>query len=290
MAALPELPEVAGVNHRYLEVDGIRFHIAEAGGGEPLVMLHGWPQNWYMWRRLVAPLGERYRLIMPDLRGFGWSDAPPSGYNKERLASDVLALLDQLGVDRFRLMGHDWGGLISYFIALRENSRVERLMPLNIIHPWPSQPALLRNLPKSIYAYRNAFGVGARQMRDAPERFSKTMDSDLGRTSAISDADLRIYVGSLSLPGREHVTTMVYRDFMTREVFALGFGRYSSRRLTMPTLVLFGEEDATMNRHLLEGYQAHADDMRVEFVPTCGHFIVDEKPDLVAERALGFFE
>lgn len=187
-------------------------------------------------------------------------------------------------------MGHDWGGLISYFIALRENSRVERLMPLNIIHPWPSQPALLRNLPKSIYAYRNAFGVGARQMRDAPERFSKTMDSDLGRTSAISDADLRIYVGSLSLPGREHVTTMVYRDFMTREVFALGFGRYSSRRLTMPTLVLFGEEDATMNRHLLEGYQAHADDMRVEFVPTCGHFIVDEKPDLVAERALGFFE
>jgi pimeloyl-ACP methyl ester carboxylesterase len=163
-------------------------------------------------------------------------------------------------------------------------------MPLNIIHPWPSQPALLRNLPKSIYAYRNAFGVGTRPMRDAPERFSKTMDSDLGRTSAISDADLRIYVGSLSLPGREHVTTMVYRDLMTREVFALGFGRYSSRRLTMPTLVLFGEEDATMNRHLLEGYQAHADDMRVEFVPTCGHFIVDEKPDLVAERALGFFE
>ena len=158
MAALPELPEVAGVNHRYLEVDGIRFHIAEAGVGEPLVMLHGWPQNWYMWRRLVAPLGERYRLIMPDLRGLGWSDAPPSGYNKERLASDVLALLDQLGVDRFRLMGHDWGGLISYFIALRENSRVERLMPLNIIHPWPSQPALLRNLPKSIYAYRNALG------------------------------------------------------------------------------------------------------------------------------------
>ena len=138
-------------------------------------------------------------------------------------------------------MGHDWGGLISYSIALRENSRVERLMPLNIIHPWPSQPALLRNLPKSIYAYRNAFGVGTRPMRDAPERFSKTMDSDLGRTSAISDADLRIYVGSLSLPGREHVTTMVYRDFMTREVFALGFGRYSSRRLTMPTLVLFGE-------------------------------------------------
>jgi pimeloyl-ACP methyl ester carboxylesterase len=90
LPALPELPEVAGVNHRYLEVDGIRFHIAEAGGGEPLVMLHGWPQNWYMWRRLVAPLGERYRLIMPDLRGLGWSDAPPSGYNKERLASDVL--------------------------------------------------------------------------------------------------------------------------------------------------------------------------------------------------------
>jgi pimeloyl-ACP methyl ester carboxylesterase len=231
VAALPEVPDVPGVKHRYLEVERIRFHVAEAGDGEPLVMLHGWPQNWYMWRLLVAPLGERYRLIMPDLRGFGWSDGPQSGYSKERLASDVLALLDQLGVDRFRLMGHDWGGLISYFIALRENSRVERLMPLNIIHPWPSQPALLRNLPRSIYAYRNALGLGARQMRDAPERFSKAMDSDLGRTGAISDADLRIYIGTLSLPGRERVTTQVYRDFMTREVFALGFGRYRSRRL-----------------------------------------------------------
>ena len=103
MAALPEVPDVPGVKHRYLEVERIRFHVAEAGDGEPLVMLHGWPQNWYMWRLLVAPLGERYRLIMPDLRGFGWSDAPQSGYSKERLASDVLALLDQLGVDRFRL-------------------------------------------------------------------------------------------------------------------------------------------------------------------------------------------
>jgi pimeloyl-ACP methyl ester carboxylesterase len=289
LATLPELPHVAGVSHHYLETEGVRFHVAEAGRGEPLVMLHGWPQNWYMWRRLVVPLGERYRLIMPDLRGFGWSDAPPGGYNKERLASDVLALLDQLGVDRFRLMGHDWGGLISYFIALRDNPRVERLMPLNIIHPWPSQAALLRNLPRSIYAYRNAIGLGARQMRDAPGRFSKTVESDLGGTNDISDADLRIYVGSLSLPGREHVTTLVYRDFMTREVFALGFGRYRSRRLTMPTLVLFGEDDATMNRRLLHGYQAHADDMRVEFVPGCGHFIVDEKPALIAERALEFF-
>ncbi len=82
------MPDVDGVQHRFVDVEGIRLHVAEAGEGEPLLMLHGWPQNWFMWRHLVPALGGRYRLLMPDLRGFGWSDAPASGYGTERLATD----------------------------------------------------------------------------------------------------------------------------------------------------------------------------------------------------------
>ena len=89
-------PPVEGVEHRYVEARGLRFHVAEAGPPEadPLLALHGWPQHWYEWRRQIPALAEHYRVIVPDLRGFGWSDAPPDGYDKENMATDVLALID----------------------------------------------------------------------------------------------------------------------------------------------------------------------------------------------------
>src|SRR5215211_3302780 len=130
------MPSVPGVSHRFVGARGLRFHMAEAGEGPPLVLLHGWPQHWFEWREVIGPLAERYRVLCPDLRGFGWSDAPPHGYEKEALADDVVALLDALGVERFRLIGHDWGGWIGFLIALRAPERVERLMPLNVAHPF----------------------------------------------------------------------------------------------------------------------------------------------------------
>lgn len=283
------IPSVPGVTHRDVEVDGVRFHVAEAGAGEPLVMLHGWPQNWYMWRRLVEPLASRYRLVMPDLRGFGWSEAPRGSYTKERFATDVLGIVDKLGVDDFRLIGHDWGGLTSFLVALRAPQRVRRLMVLNMIHPWPSPVAMLFNLPKTGYMIANAVGLGGKILRDNPERFEGMLRATLVRKDAFSDEDLRIYLDPLAAPDHAHVNIQVYRQFLVGEVPGLGLGRYRSRRLPMPTLLLFGEEDAAVNRRMLNGYEGHADDMRVELVPNCGHFIVDEQPQLVADRAIEFF-
>ncbi|HZG48918.1 MAG TPA: alpha/beta fold hydrolase, partial [Thermoleophilaceae bacterium] len=89
---LDELPPVAGVTHRSVEVRGVRLHVAEAGEGPPLLLLHGWPQHWWCWRLVVPLLQDRYRLVMPDLRGHGWSGAPRDGYEKEQLATDLLGL------------------------------------------------------------------------------------------------------------------------------------------------------------------------------------------------------
>jgi len=124
-------PQVAGVEHRFLDAGGLRMHLAEAGEGRPIVMLHGWPQHWYLWRRVIPLLAAQARVLCPDLRGFGWTDAPSRGYDRDTMAGDVLALLDELGLDQVDLVGHDWGGWIGFLLALRWPESP---------HPSPSAP------------------------------------------------------------------------------------------------------------------------------------------------------
>jgi pimeloyl-ACP methyl ester carboxylesterase len=126
------MPSVPGVTHRFVDANGVTLHVAEAGSGPPLLLLHGWPQHWWCWRLLIPRLAESYRVIAPDLRGFGWSGAPRGSYAKSTFAADVLALLDIEGLDRVRLVGHDWGGYTSFLLALEHPERVERMVALDI--------------------------------------------------------------------------------------------------------------------------------------------------------------
>ena len=140
MRPFPEVPGVE-VEHRFVDAGGLRIHVAECGDGEPLVLLHGWPQHWWMWRGALPALSQHYRCIVPDLRGLGWSDAPASGYDKPQLAADVLALLDALGLQTVRLMGHDWGAFTSLLIAPQAPARVERRWSLmDFPLPWDRSP------------------------------------------------------------------------------------------------------------------------------------------------------
>src|SRR5436853_4837604 len=129
------MPHVEGVEPRYADVDGLRVHYAEAGEGDPVILQHGWPQHWWVWRDLIGPLAERFRVICPDMRGFGWTDAPRSGYDKPQLARDVIGLLDKLGIERVRYVGHDWGAFVGFLAALSHPERFERFMPLSIPPP-----------------------------------------------------------------------------------------------------------------------------------------------------------
>ncbi|MEA2457806.1 MAG: hypothetical protein QOC95_778, partial [Thermoleophilaceae bacterium] len=121
------MPHVAGVEHHYATVNGVRLHYAEAGSGEPVLLQHGWPQHWWMWRDLIGPVAERFRVIVPDLRGHGWSEKPAGDYRKDALMRDTIALLDHLGIERVRYVGHDWGAYVGMLAALRHPERIERL-------------------------------------------------------------------------------------------------------------------------------------------------------------------
>src|SRR3954447_2840099 len=283
------MPHVDGVTHRFVDTGTLRVHLAEAGprDGAPVLLLHGWPQHWYEWRHVVPLLSDHYRLLMPDLRGLGWSDAPAGGYEKENLARDQIALLDALGIERVRLIGHDWGGFAGFLMCLMNPDRVEKFVAANVGHPWPT------NDPRSLLrAWRFAYQIpmilpliGPRITRKPG--FVKAYLN--GKKGVFSEPELEAFEAPYRDPGRAFATSRYYRSFQAHDAPLVLRGHWRQYRLTVPTLMLLGLGDPVITPELLGGYEPYADDMRVETVEDTGHFIVDARPDFVAQQALDFF-
>jgi pimeloyl-ACP methyl ester carboxylesterase len=280
------MPDVAGVTHRQVRVGDVELHVAEAGEGEPVLLLHGWPQHWYEWRHVIPRLAERWRVICPDLRGFGWSDAPESGYEKEDLAADTLRLMDALSLDRVRLIAHDWGGFVGFLLCLHVPERIQGFLVMNTGHPWTEVGGreFLR-----IYRLWYQFVLSTPGLGPAAARpLVKTMYRVAVDRERVTRQEWDQFVDQLREPARKRATTQLYRSFLLRELPAIGRGRYRDRRLTVPTLFLLGDGDPVIQPEMIESALPHADDMTLETVSGMGHFIADEMPDLVAERALDF--
>jgi pimeloyl-ACP methyl ester carboxylesterase len=288
---MAEPPAVDGVRHRWVEARGLKFHVAEAGEGDDVVLcLHGWPQHWYEWRDLLPRLAAAgHRAIAMDLRGFGWSDAPPSGYEKENLALDVLAVLDALDLERVKLVGHDWGGWIGYLLCLRAPERFQRYLALNILTPWLNLREIVPNVWRFSYQLLVAAPFLGYRLHTSGQFVPKLLVGASEVRGAWDAETLASFADNLAEPDRARACVQMYRVFQLHEQPALMKGRYARTRLTVPTLHVHGADDAALRPRMLAGYQRHADDMRVELVPGCGHFIADEMPDLVAAKAIEFF-
>jgi pimeloyl-ACP methyl ester carboxylesterase len=281
-----ELPQLDGVTHRTVVARGLRFHVAEAGSGEPIVLLHGWPQHWWVWRHVVALLAPHARLVMIDLRGFGWSDAPAGGYDKQTMADDVLAVLDVLGLERVRLIGHDWGAWIGFLACAAAPERFAAFLALGSPRPLGKPPArqLLQIWRFAYQVVLAAPGLGRRLI--ASERFmARVILAGAVHRDAWTREDLRAFTAVLAEPARARASVLLYRTFLTREA-----GRTPGGRLPVPTRVMVGAGDPAIRPFLLEGAERDADDLVVEIVPDCGHFVPEEHPELVAERARALFQ
>lgn len=289
-----EMPHVDGVEHSYVDVGGLRVHVAEAGpgDGDPVVCLHGWPQHWYEWRHLIGPLAAAgYRVICPDLRGLGWTDAPRSGYTKHQLAADMLATLDALDLDRVKLVGHDWGGWCGYLICLRRPERVERFLVLNILPPFIRRsPAAFMSLWKLWYQVALAAPIVGKRNAARMGRLSENFYNRAGMGLEVWSREERSsFLDYLAEPERTRATVQYYRSFQTRELPKLAVGRYTRGKMMTPTLLLFGTDDGAQNPRALRGVERAAPNFSYELVEGCGHFIADQRPELVAARALEFF-
>ncbi|MFG2847234.1 alpha/beta fold hydrolase [Kitasatospora sp. NPDC048296] len=289
---LPHLPHLPGVRHRHLDADGVRLHLAEAGdeGGTPLLLLHGFPQHWYAWHRVIPLLSGEFRLLCLDLPGFGRSEAPRHGYTTDDRARLTLAALDRLGTDRVGLVGHDWGAWTGFELALRAPERFTGFLALNMTHPWPRQRALLGTAWRFWYTALLEYpGIGRRIIRHRSTLLAHLLRRATTAQHPWPAEELAEYVSTGSTPAAARAAELLHWAFVVRDIPRLASGRFNKRRLTVPTVLLGGEQDPVIRPSLLSPAGAPADDLHAEVLPGCGHFLPHEAPEEVADAVRKLF-
>ena len=276
------MPHLEGATHRHVTVRGVRLHLAECGSGEPVVLLHGFPQHWYVWRRVVPLLAADHRLICVDLRGFGWSEQSRTGYDTDSLAADVLALLDELGLERTVLVAHSWGAGIGFRICQRAPDRVRGFLALNMTHPWPRHRDTLPNLWRMWFtAFIEYPLIGRLVLRHWPAFTRFLLRRGAADPALWSEAELTEFTEATRFSA--HAGQSMFWSYVVRDIPAGLRGTHRRVRLTVPTRILGGELDPVIPPALLRA-KAYADDLTVGIVPGAGHQLPAERPELVAEE------
>jgi pimeloyl-ACP methyl ester carboxylesterase len=281
---------------------GITMNVALAGAADapPVIMIHGFPESHRTWRQIAVKLGDCLRLVMPDLRGFGDSDRPldVASYATDTLIADIFSLADALGIERFALVGHDWGGAIAWAAALRGSPRIARLAIINSPHPLIFQKSLIedeaqRAASQYMRAFRNpGMEAGIKAMgfdTFFAKSFSKHVDLKL-----ISPQERQIYIDQWSRPGA--VTSML-NWYRSSQVVVPAVGENASMpawvergvpKLRIPVRVIWGLEDKALLPVQLEGIGEVGDSVEVFPLKGVGHFAPWEAPEQVADALYPF--
>jgi pimeloyl-ACP methyl ester carboxylesterase len=282
------LPDIAGVSHSFINVNNCKLHVAEAGKGKPLLLLHGWPQHWYMWRKIIPLLKNNFRLIMPDLPGLGWSEMPnDKDFRKKTLAKYLPALLDVLKLKQVDLVGHDWGGWIGFLACLQSPERFNKFLALGIYPPLDKIRFAITQNRRFLYQLPLATPfVGTTVLRLFPWVTEWAIQAGAYKKDAWTQEDLRIF--SKEMQKNAEASSLLYRQFLTKEMKAVFQGNYNYNQLSVSTHLLIGNEDPVIHPALFSDY--HHDMIRISYVKQCGHFIPEEQPEVVAKEIKELFK
>ncbi|HEX6677893.1 MAG TPA: alpha/beta hydrolase [Actinomycetes bacterium] len=278
------------LEHGMATVNGIRLHYVREGQGPPLVLLHGWPQTWYCWRKLLPPLAQRFTVVAPDLRGYGLSDKPPGGYDKRTMAGDVRALLQGLGHRRVALVGHDRGARVAHRYALDHPEEVERLAVLDVIPTRAMFGRLDAQLARGFWHWLFHLQPDLPELLagDHVESYLRWFFERWTHNRPAVEEAVPEYVRAFSAPGALRAAFDDYRATYPDDLDADEANAAAGDKLTMPLLALWGATGLTGRLPVLDIWREYAADVQGEAVEDCGHFLPEEQPELVAERLLGF--
>ena len=281
---------------------GVTLNVALAGPDDApaVIMLHGFPESHRTWREVAPALSDRFRLIMPDQRGFAGSDHPQDvdDYRADTLVGDILALADALGVQSFALVGHDWGGAIAWATALRGDPRLTRLAIINSPHPVIFQKSLIESAEqRAASQYITAFRVPGFEKAVEAMGFDTFFDKSFsGHVDlAIIPAEERAqYIAEWSQPGTLTGMLNWYRASQVMvpppgvTVPLPDFVLRAFPKVRVPTLVIWGMRDKALLPLQLEGLDALVEGLRIVRVADAGHFVPWEKPEPVVEALRDF--
>jgi pimeloyl-ACP methyl ester carboxylesterase len=280
-----ELP----VEHHTASVNGVRLHYVTAGRGAPVLLLHGWPQTWYEWRRIIPALAERHFVVAPDLRGLGDSARPPTGYDKRTIAEDLYQLVRKLELPSVFLVGHDWGGPVAYAYARVHGDDVRGLVLIDTMIPGASIGEG-ESAPRGRGLWHTAFhGV-----RDLPEALVAGRErvylswfyTNLAyNPAAIGPEDIDEYVRCYSAPGALRAGFEYYR---AAEEDAEHNRESTRRKLKLPVLALGGRRGG-FGALTKASAEAVAENVRGEVIDRCGHWVPEECPEILINELLRFF-
>jgi pimeloyl-ACP methyl ester carboxylesterase len=265
-----------------ITANGMRFHIEDAGQGDPVILLHGFPDTSALWAdQIVALTAAGYRAIAPDLRGRGQSDKPEgvANYQLSRIIQDVAEILDALGVARARVVGHDWGAAVAWGFAALKPERVAQLVAVSTPHPRATGKPSLEELRKGWYRLLFQF--------PSAETIMQQDDWYLMRLMLRDSRDLDPYIANLAAPGALTAALNWYRANLPPERL---LGRSALPDIPAPTLGVFGADDP----YLMEDAMRRSGEFvtgpwRYEVFPAAGHWVSRDDPDRFNRLLLEFF-
>lgn len=277
----------------FINANGIRFHYVEQGSGELLILLHGFPEFWYGWRKQIDALSKNYRVVALDMRGYNLSDKPASvsDYTIQTLAKDIQQIIFALGETQATIIGHDWGAAVAWAVASFHPEVVKKLVVINVPHPLEMSKAFMgfnmRQWLKSWYIFFFQLPWVPEKVVGSKDFFENTFKKMYVRNDVMKPEDLEQYVAVYTKPETRCATVAYYRA-----AFRQTFGKpVVYPKIKAPVLMLWGEQDVALGKELTYHTARYCENTcEIKYDPTSGHFVQHENPEWVNQHILQFLE
>src|ERR1700761_1427702 len=270
------------LEHHHADLGDVRLHYVTAGRGFPVVLLHGWPQSWYEWRKVMPGLAAGFRVIAPDLRGLGDSSRPADGYDKKTVGGDIWRLVhDVLGLEAFYLVGHDWGGPTAYAVAAAHPDAVRKLVILDVTIPGDGSPGISQGGRRWHHAFHQTLDLAEALVAGREDIYLGWFYRNYGAVP-LPDADIAEYLRVYRQPGALRAGFAYYRAIP--QDMADNASVVARFKLPMPVLALGGDRSWGRRMEVVESLRRMAVDVQGGVVEDCGHWMPEEQPGELVQR------